>query len=76
MSNLFGVSLPTPTKRQFAATFHVFKHLSLSIQSILSAVASLALLLIFSRNVTLQAIMNLLMRFGVFFRNCWNFSAV
>jgi hypothetical protein len=67
MSNPFTVSLPAPTKRRFSSTFHVVRQISFSVQLILGAVASLALLLsIFSRNVTPQATTNPLMSFGVF----------
>lgn len=67
MSNPFSVSLPAPTKQRFSATFHVVRQISFSVQLILGAVASVALLLsIFSRNVTVQATTNPIMRFGVF----------
>lgn len=67
MLNPFNVSLPTATKRRFSAAFHVVRQISFSVQLVLGAVASLALLLsIFSRNVTPQATINPLMSFGVF----------
>ncbi|MCU0548241.1 MAG: DUF3611 family protein [Leptolyngbya sp. Prado105] len=67
MLNPFSVSLPTPTKRRFSATFHIARQISFSVQLFLGAIASLALLLsIFSRNLTPQATTNPLMGFGVF----------
>jgi hypothetical protein len=59
--------LPAPTKKKFAATFHVVGQFSFWAQLALGAVSSLALFLaIFSRNLTFQATTNPVMGFGVF----------
>ncbi|GAB1542402.1 hypothetical protein NUACC21_50760 [Scytonema sp. NUACC21] len=67
MSNVLNSYLPAPTKKRFAATFHVVRQISFGVQLALGAVSCLALLLaIFSRNVTEQTTTNLVMQVGVF----------
>ncbi len=67
MSNDLNSYLPTPTRKKFAATFHVVRPISFWIQLALGAVSSLALLLaIFSRSSIVQTTTNSVMGFGVF----------
>ena len=67
MTNDLNSYLPTPTKKRFAATFHIVRPISFWVQLALGAVSSLALFLaIFSRNATAQATTNSVMGFGVF----------
>ena len=68
MTNDLNSYLPTPTKKRFAATFHIVRPISFWVQLALGAVSSLALFLaIFSRNATAQTTTNSVMGLGVFF---------